>query len=152
VLTSYTSYRGIIIELVNFIPATDNVDLLMRVSTDGGSSYDAGAGNYKYALPWWDSAGSSSSGSSSATAIGVAPGVGNGASEGTSGLITVLGQTNTAIKPRIGSDFFTYFNSDVPVRSVGTGVRLAAQDTDAIRILFASGNIASGSYAVYGLV
>ena len=32
----------------------------------------------------------------------------------------------------------------------GAGQRAAAQDTDAIRILFESGNIASGSWALYG--
>jgi phosphoribosylaminoimidazole (AIR) synthetase len=34
----------------------------------------------------------------------------------------------------------------------GGGMRMALQDTDAIRFLFSSGNISNGKYAVYGLI
>jgi hypothetical protein len=33
----------------------------------------------------------------------------------------------------------------------GGGAKETAQDTDAVRFLFGSGNIAEGNYAVYGL-
>jgi hypothetical protein len=35
---------------------------------------------------------------------------------------------------------------------IGTGTRETAQDTDAMRVLFESGNIASGNWALYGLL
>jgi hypothetical protein len=37
-------------------------------------------------------------------------------------------------------------------RVVGAGMLLTAQDTDAVQFLFTSGDIASGNYAVYGLL
>jgi hypothetical protein len=36
--------------------------------------------------------------------------------------------------------------------NVGSGCRAAAQDTNAVRFLFETGNIASGNWAVYGYV
>src|SRR5262252_5606855 len=48
VLTSYTAYRAIKFVLQAFVPATDDSELWMRFSTNGGSSYDAGASDYAY--------------------------------------------------------------------------------------------------------
>ena len=41
VLTSYSAYRGLRFHLVNILPQTDDTILYMRLSTDGGSSYNA---------------------------------------------------------------------------------------------------------------
>lgn len=79
VLTSYTAYRGIFVQLTNFAPATDNVGLLLRTSTNGGSSYDAGGSNY-----WWNRlrirGGSAFNDNTTAsTSIEIVPEVGNDA-------------------------------------------------------------------------
>ncbi len=152
VLTSYTGYRGILIKLINFIPATDAVTLQMRVSTDGGSSYDASAGAYWYI----NTGGYSNSGvlaiirSTGATSISLADGIGNGASEGITSDVTIMGQTNTAVRQRIGLESWYYDSNNNAGHLMGTGLRATAQDTDAVRFLFSSGNIGSGTYAVYG--
>jgi hypothetical protein len=158
VLTGYTAYKGLRFVL-NLVPATDAVNLLMRVSTDGGSTYDAGAGNYQYAAYGINSSGTGvNTSSTSATALTITAGtggaqVGNASPEGTSLLITLLEQTNTALYPRIcyhASMLSSAATSD-SVLLIGAGHRHAAQDTDAVRFLFSSGNIASGIYQVYGL-
>jgi hypothetical protein len=152
VLTSYTGYRGLLFELINFVPVTDAVFLHARLSTDGGASYDAGASDYVYGASFGNSTGTSVLNSTGAAQIAVVTNVGNLTGEGATATITLFGQTDTAIRPRIG--YVTNY-IDSSARSawvIGTGIRDAAQDTDAIRFLFSSGNISSGSYAVYGYV
>lgn len=155
VLTSYTGYRGLIFELMNFIPATDNVSLLFRVSTNGGSSYDSSAGNYMYAGITTASNSDTVFGSdrsTSATSITTNVRVGNGSSEGCNLLLRIMDQANTAIKPKISYKGEQYEAADLLSHIVGFGLRNTAQDTDAVRFLFSSGNISSGKYAVYGLL
>lgn len=155
VLTSYTGYRGLVFELINFIPATDNTQLWLRVSTNGGSSYDAGASDYRYGSTRAYDNSDTATGTTRAAAadrIAIATAVGNGSSEGTSVTVKLMGQTNSAIKQQFLVDGTIYDSTDAAGRYAGVGVRNTAQDTDAVRFLFSSGNIASGSYAVYGYV
>jgi hypothetical protein len=158
-LTSYTAYRAIMIVLTNILPATDDVELRMRFSTDGGSSYDAGASNYAFeAAINTAGAGGAFQGSGGATFISLcgAPSagnaVGNASAEGVSGTVTIWGQTNTAQHTRATFDIAWGSTSSGLVGLHGTGARLAAQDTDGVQFLFESGNISSGNYAVYGLI
>jgi hypothetical protein len=158
-LTSYTAYRAIMIVLTNILPATDDVELRMRFSTDGGSSYDAGASNYAFeAAINTAGAGGAFQGSGGATFISLcgAPiagnAVGNASAEGVSGTVTIWGQTNTAQHTRATFDIAWGSTSSGLVGLHGTGARLAAQDTDGVQFLFESGNISSGNYAVYGLI
>ena len=157
VLRGYTGYRGIRF-ILNLVPATDTVALNMRVSTNGGSSYDATGYTWSQNESYGGPGGplSSARGSTSPgvdTSIGLLGAlIGNGAAEGGNLIVELLNQTSTAQYPRV-TYYGTYTNqsSTGAVRSVaGGGQCNAAQDTDAVRFLFSSGNIASGSYAVYG--
>ena len=78
--------------------------------------------------------------------------VGSAATEGLSAVVDLLGPTSTA---RWSQMFFSGSAVDSQATPVfaqvsGGGTRRTAQDTDAIRFLFSTGNIASGTYAVYG--
>ena len=152
VLTSYTAYKGIVVYLGNFRPATDDTFLWMRLSTDGGSSYNttgyANAG-FGFAATGYPDSGA---GFADTANIKLSLGVGNATSEGYSGIITLLNQTSTAYFPKvIHSGALTdqtgglYFN-------IGVGQFGTARDTDAIRFLFSSGNIASGGYSIFGVL
>ncbi len=155
VLTSYTAYRGLVLKLINFLPVTNNAGLYLRVSTNGGSSYDAGAGNYSYASGLVTTGGTPLGDAVSTSAAQIAlltSAIGNGTASGVNCSIEILGQTNTAAWPIVQYDM-TFISSDATpliYRIYGGGIRRAAQDTDAIRILFSSGNIASGTWALYG--
>lgn len=159
VLTSYTAYRGLVFELSNFVPATDDVELRMQVSTDGGSTYDSSAGNYRFSNNLVTEASVGSQGSASNTYIRLAgstnanDAVSSTASEGgASGLVYLLNQTDTSVYPKTQSHFgFFTAGANGGMQMLVTGHRVNAQDTDAVRFLFESGNIASGKYAVYGL-
>jgi len=150
------AYRSYEFVLENVKPATDAVTLGIRFSSDGGSSYDAGASDYSYAMISLGVGGSVTPGSSSAdTSIEVTTSgtVGNAAGErGVSGSITFYIPSNASEQTRIG--FETQWDNAASTTLFtcrGNGVRRADQDTNAARFLFSSGNIASGVIRMYGL-
>ncbi len=154
VLTTYTGYRGIKIFLSGFLPATDGVDLWARFSTDGGSTYDAGASAYGCDAMTGTGVGVFAAGTHiklAGDAIGTH--VGNAANEGYNGEITLLNQTSGVFNSRItfAGTFMNSAATSANASQFGSGSRLTAQDTDAIRFMFSTGNIAAGNYAVYGL-
>jgi hypothetical protein len=155
VLTAYTAYRGIKIFLSNLVPVTDNVILYARVSTNGGSSYDATG--YSYVVLGRDDAGNAraaNSGSANQMIIAADGGedISNVAAEGGVSIeIALLDQTNTGRWPAVFCTCRYFSASARTIVMTAAGSRETAQDTDAIRFLFSSGNIASGNYAVYGL-
>jgi hypothetical protein len=159
VLTTFTAYRGIVIELRSVVPATDNSDLWMRFSTNGGGAYDAGATDYNYSNSLTESVGPSvtaqgSNGAAQITMNRDDSGVGNQAAEGITMTVKLMNQTSAAQWSRVTYDG-TYIDNQATQRVwrvAGSGARRAAQDTDAVRFLFDSGNLSTGTYAVYGLL
>lgn len=157
VLTSYTAYRALKLVLHSFVPATDDVELWLRFSTDGGSSYDASGYNHAV-LGLFDDGTVQNRPSASAAQILIAGGssaalaVSNVAGEGgADSVVTIFGRTTarytgctflSRLVAASGTATFSYVQ-------VGQGAREAAQDTDAIRVLFESGNIASGAWSLY---
>lgn len=158
-LTSYTSYRAIKILLSNFVPATDDVELWLRFSTDGGSNYDAGASDYA----WHNGGGRDNSTSvigqndSADSELRVAgsstsgEAISNVAAEGGADVeVNLFGQAVSRWqRARWNSQHFGATVTD-NFWWTGAGAREAQQDTDAVRFLFETGNITSGNWAVYG--
>lgn len=160
VLTSYSAYRKLVIELTKWKPATNNVDLHLRFSTNAGSSYDAGASDYCYTMSRSSSSDNvTQSNDAAANEIAMtgsftnAQQISNAAAGGLSARIELTGWTTTTTNTRAR---FTVESMNGPTPDIacftGAGMRLAAQDTDAIRFLFSSGNIASGNWAIFGLL
>ena len=155
-LTSYTAYRGIIIKLVA-LPATDAVELYCRFSTDGGSTYIATGYNYS-AIYVNEAIAANGTGNGSANQIQLSINaanthIGNAATEGWMGSIEMLSQTSAGFWSRVNFQGYYITDAATPtgVAFIGGGAQETAQDTDAIRFLFSAGNIASGSYTVYGM-
>ena len=150
-----SKYDGYMFVLGNVTPATDNVQLYMRTSTDGGSTYDAGSSDYRYGWNRQQMFATSptndyrSAGNSAFVEIGVS--IGNAANEdGWSGRVTLF-------CPHLAKvTFFEYSGSYVNdatqyFRANGHAARASSADVDAVRFLFSSGNIASGTITMYGL-
>ena len=149
--SSYDAYHFL---LQNVIPATDNVQMHARTSTDGGSSYDSGASDYawhddQFATYTRDDADDSIV--LTGTTSGTAYTVGSAANEpGVSGWIWLMGPHLTG---------FTAMSSTLNMKSASTyyignecfGWRLEAADVDAFQLFYSSGNIESGTITVYGL-
>lgn len=157
VLTTFTGYRGLRFVFSNFVPVTDDVEFWCRLSTDGGSSFAATGYSFvaSYNRDSVATAGTFSSAAANQISLacintaGLA--VSNVAAEGgVSGALELLNQTATGIWPKV-----TYLTSSVDATgnttiNSGTGILETAQDTDAIRFLFESGNISTGNWALYG--
>lgn len=158
VMTSYTAFRDKLF-VFDIIPATDGTSLLFRVSSNGGSTYDDTASNYQYTLNAIDDNANSvmqaaaSGGGATNINLSLASIIGNGATEGISGEIFMVNTTSTAKWPRFRfrSDCISADATPRDRGAWGVGTRNAAQDTDAFRLLFSSGDIASGSWTLYGL-
>ena len=153
-MTGYTSYAHKML-VADLIPATDGVELDFQVSTDGGTTFDSGAGAYSYMIRAIDdNAATTTQATTSASSIAACQvgQIGNAATEGISSRFVFYNTTSTAkwLKIAIDSDYLTMDATPRIAKAQGTGTRRAAQDTDAIRLFFSSGNIASGTWALYG--
>ncbi len=154
-LTSYTAYRGLKFVLSGFLPATDGVELDMRFSTDGGSTYIT-TGNYHFSIMSHGENASavSTSGSNVGSGIKIVDNVGNASTEGVNVEIDIFNQTSATFFTRAKwSGVFMDNTATSVVNTIwGSGCYAVAQDTDGVRFLFSAGNIAAGNYAVYGLI
>ena len=149
-----SSYDGYGFFLQNVVPATDDVGLELLTSTDGGSSYDTGSSDYNWWIGIVSSQGQDTS-DNSIQMIGVEASagyqVGSAANEiGVSGWLWVIG-------PHLTGYTATHWNFSVMMDNAaflninGAGVRLSAANVDAIRILYTSGALESGTITAYGL-
>lgn len=149
-----TGYRAFKIVLTSVRPQTDNVSLYMRTSTDGGSTFDSSAGNYSWGYNYFESDGGdiNSAGSDSDTEIELATtatALGNAAGENWNGEITLYDPAGSQTK------LVTFEATSISAAGVkesyrGVGARNATADIDAVRFVPSSGNLASGSWALYG--
>lgn len=151
VMTSYTAFTNKMLVLTNFKPATDAVALWLRFSTNGGSSYDAGASDYGYVYLQKNTAGTDTSAQGAASSLILCGGIGNLSTESVSGKIDIFGTNSTTEYTRVKHNLTAVDSTGAFSNVDGSGGRAAAQDTDAIRVMFSSGNIASGTWVLYGL-
>lgn len=136
----------------NILPTTDAVDGWLRFSTDGGSTFDAGASDYA----WITSGGQLSTGQTTGDAADnqillnvPTHDISNVSGEGLSGNIRVINPAAAARTRVVGTLFFTTDAGNPAINHVG-GHRLTAQDTTNVRFLFSSGTIASGKITLIG--
>jgi len=152
-LASYTQYRSIKIVLNSFRPATDNATLAIFLSADGGSTYLTGSLSYCN-IGAVISVGTESGGAGSSANGWVLTdgGVGNLATEGVSLEITLADLFNSAIWARGWWNGVYVSPTPNPNMTRGAGAVHAAGIVNAVKFAFSSGNITSGTYAVYGLL
>ena len=147
----YTNYDEIEIIVMNIRPATDAVDLQMRVSSDG-TNYDAGSGNYKWAFAYaGDVAGGAASASSSDVIIKLGSAFGNATARSGNVKLTITNPGSSTFNPIFMGDVMRINSDGSIVRAQFGGTRTTAQVTRGIRFLFSSGNISTASYKVIGI-
>lgn len=147
--TSITStYNNYLVVLEDLLPATNGVDLLLQVSTDGGSTYLAT--NYTGGYWVWSSGGGGA-GSTGTTSFKLATSQSNNSSNrrvnGTIEIHNPLGTSNykdiySRISGYDGSSQYTYLS---------TGTNTVTTAINAFKIYFSSGNITSGTAYCYGI-
>lgn len=153
VLTSWLSaYRAFKFVLTGVNPATDAVNLFVRTSTNGGSSYDIGASDYSWLyLGRTDAAASFDANDAADNEIEIANSIGNGAAEDLDGEVTLSNPAGTTFHKKIRFNTEYVAASGALSWTTGTGRRVATADVDAVRFVMSSGNIAAGTFALYGI-
>lgn len=146
--TDYFEYRII----CNFIvPSVDGAHLYMRTSTNNGSSFDSGVSDYEYAGARFRST-TSYFNSTAASEIMLAEDVGASTpDEGFYGTISLLNPMSSSGYTVCTTQGILTSSGGTTFTLSGSGERLAASATNAIQLLFSSGNIASGSLIVLGV-
>jgi len=143
--------------LQHVIPATDGEWLLAQSSTDNGSNYATTSGDY-HSAGTTDTAGFTVAGFSGY-------GVGGDTNEfGVSGNFMLYAPHNSSTYTMGNCSNITYNSSDADgyitamawggpssVQTTGSA-RIAAEDVDALRFIFTSGNIESGEITMFGIV
>ena len=146
--STYSSYQVV---LDSLLPATDGAELFMRFSSDGGSTFDSGTGNYRYASRWVATNGATGSTlSESATAINLTNTIGTSAGEtGANGKLDL--NSSGEGRPSVRWQLSRTSSSNLLVYQNGGAERTATVEVDAIQFLMSTGNIASGKVYLYGL-
>lgn len=151
--TSFISstYDEYLFDIVDLHLATDNVNLLARMGTGAGPTYDTGS-NYAWAGFRYAHNGSAAAGSTGTTSLGLdaSGGIDNGANYGLSGAFRLFNPQSATYKRFIGQ--LSYIDNALsPLGSQFSGLYLSTTAVTAIRFLASSGNITDGTIRVYGV-
>jgi hypothetical protein len=147
--TTYTHY---LVRIRNLVPATDNVELWLRTSSDAGSTYDSGASDYRHSRNFLTELGTNiPAGSSADTKILINEGCGSATGEVVNADIYIDNASSTALYKTVRHDTSIYSASALYSRLTGGGARVSTSAVTALRFLMSSGNIASGRFDLYGM-
>lgn len=143
-------YDDYLFVVSGLVAATNNVDLYMRVSTNGGSSYAAGGSDYHTAVFAWASSGTANTGGTTDRIMVRNTGeMSNATTASVNGWVRLHVPHSTALHKRVDGEF-SYYTVNT-VRAIIGATYLSTTAVNAFRFLFSSGNIASGSIRVYGI-
>lgn len=147
-LTEFAAFRNKKIVLTSTAPVTNGAQLLMRVSTNGGSSYDAGANDYVYAYAGLSHLASPFDVGASTSYI-VLTGLAGNTNAHIAAEIDLFETNQTGRFTRAIYDFQYFDSAGTMITGRGSGARVSNQDTDAVQFFFNTGNIAEMTYSVY---
>ncbi len=152
-----SAYKTYMVVCSGLLPATDGANLLLRMSDDGGSTFEADGGDYIYAAQaWTDQAAADNtdvqvSDSDDKIQLHGLSGVGNLSSEGISSVIHIFDPASTVHHTAVKfSSVHLGINGEIRTSDGGGSFRAVAA-ADGFQIKFSTGNIASGEIALYGL-
>ena len=147
ITSAYDEYQ---IELVNLVPATSGANGFFRMSTDGGASYVTGT-SYAWATFGSSSASSSGPGGGESQAqLQIVAGLANTSNWSLVGTYRLFSPGGSGYKHMLG--LCHVLSSDTHIWQVeGSGTFISTAAVNAIRFLFSSGNIVSGTIRVYGV-
>lgn len=144
-------YDDYMLRLTSIVPATNNVDLRLRFSTDGGATYITSGYEYAAIDLSTSNVGPGGLASSSASEILLFTGIANDQSYGVTGHVDLHDLANAALKKSVEFQICATFQA-VTRRyyTTGGGFYGTAVAVNGIRIIFSSGAITSGVARLYG--
>lgn len=151
------TYRVYMVVLYNLLPGTTATDLYLRTSANNGSSYDSGASNYNVeyigsANGSWGGGGTTADTQIKISANGATYQQTTAAPSSLNGFVYIHNPSASS-RCWVTADimFFNTSNSFF-ARGLSGGYRDSAAAVNAIEFLMSSGNIASGTFTLYGLL
>jgi len=150
-ITGYTYYE---LEFLGVVPVTDNTDLQLQISTDGGMTWIAGT-NYRYFTTNTDSGANTFSavvaGAGGTSQYVFAPGTSNDATYGINGIAQIFSMTSN---PQITSSLSSTESTTLDAMQCLSAGRCFSSGSavDALRLLFSSGNISVGTFRLFGII
>lgn len=149
-----STYDNYILRVTSLIPATDNTDLRMQFSTDGGTTF--AASNYAWGrnATQFEAGTASAAGGSGDTKIVIFPTIPNAATGGFGGSFSLFDPLSATTYKRMTGESVCMYNSAglVHYATVHGALWLDATPVNAVRLVMSSGNIASGVARLYGMV
>ena len=148
-----TTYLYYLITYTNVRPATNGVDLRVRFSIDGGSSYVSSDYHWVRERLSSDSGGDSIAESDSDSKIKIVVDLGNGSGEGISGkLIYIPSALPSNANPGVlMHDNNLVKDTGVFYRTFGGGMLETNSVINGLRFYMSSGNVAVGDFHMYGI-
>jgi hypothetical protein len=149
ITSTYDEYVLVIQELV---PQNSGDNLLLQVSSNGGSTYDTGA-NYSWNRLSFNSSQTGSAGSSSASSIILQVNASSGTGNSVSGTIHLTNPLGTSLNK-------AFYGQMQAIDSTGPNLlgnmvaalyMVSANAVNAFQLVFSTGNVASGIARLYGL-
>ncbi|MGC9990744.1 MAG: hypothetical protein ABSC07_19380, partial [Terriglobales bacterium] len=150
------TYIAYAVLLTNIIPASSSTSMLLRTSANNGSSYDSGAGNYSWYTVGINGGDYYNNSSLSDTSITLFFSYGASGymstSVGANGWIYIFNPSAASYCFIRGVLSYVYTGTPYVNPIDGSGYRTAAAAVNAVQFFMGTGNIASGTFTLYGLV
>jgi len=152
-----STYPLYIVELINIVPSTDDVTLNCRIGTGGTPTYPS-TNEYNYINAAVHTASTEvNAGASAAAQMLITPtgsattNLGSSTGENLSGFVRINNPSQSSYYHTLDWIWGSYSSGAVAASGLGSGVYLATTAVTAIRFLMSSGNIASGTFILYGV-
>ena len=144
-----STYERYAVHISNIIPATNVSQLYVRTSSNNGSSYDSGASDYEVTnFGAWNT--TSGTGNATVSYMQVFPSNLGTASNELAHAEVMLYSPSSSQYTYMKSDSVMLDHTGVHYIGVCAGYRASAAAVDAIQFIMSSGNIASGTFKLYG--
>lgn len=144
-----STYDTYLLTLADVVPQTDNTDLYLRVSVDGGANWLAGT-TYAYENITGNGGSASVSASTGTAQLLLSNALGNATGEVWNGSLCIQNPSNAVVYKSIHGTS-VYLNSAAAVTSRAIGcIAKTTSAINGIRLLMSSGNI-NGKFALYGV-
>jgi hypothetical protein len=146
-----STYEEYELHIINAVPASGAVPWL-RTSADAGSNWASSSSNYEHTLHYADGGGAAASSSATDTALVLAGSTASNTTAlgGVSGVIRIFNPAGTTHNKRLAWQLSLNTGTGSHIAS-GTGTRAATAAINDLRVLFSTGNVASGLFKLYGV-
>lgn len=148
------TYDEYIFEFINVVPATDNVNFWMRVSTDGSTylttNVYATAG-FRWTYNATGVGGNPPAAPTSQLSLDCGDTLDNSANYGFCGFMRLFNPLSTGVYKLVRGEFTYLSNAPAQVSVAFAGVYVATTAVVKVQFLFSSGDVASGTIRCYGV-